>query len=120
MIRLTTSLEGFAAKDGIRVNCLAPGWIATVPASPVLGIADTCATDRARGPLAAFERRRRIECCDPSGNRSHARRMGSAVVVGRPSSPDPVRRSRIQRRDEIVLQSLRKVFSTRPRNLSRI
>lgn len=29
MIRLTTSLEGLAAKDGIRVNCLAPGWIAT-------------------------------------------------------------------------------------------
>lgn len=29
MMRLTTSLEGLAAKDGIRVNCLAPGWIAT-------------------------------------------------------------------------------------------
>ncbi len=29
MIRLTTTLEGLATKDGIRVNCLAPGWIAT-------------------------------------------------------------------------------------------
>jgi NAD(P)-dependent dehydrogenase (short-subunit alcohol dehydrogenase family) len=29
MIRLTTSLEGLDARDGIRVNCLAPGWIAT-------------------------------------------------------------------------------------------
>ena len=29
MIRLTTTLDGLAAKDRIRVNCLAPGWIAT-------------------------------------------------------------------------------------------
>jgi NAD(P)-dependent dehydrogenase (short-subunit alcohol dehydrogenase family) len=29
MIRLTTTLAGLAATDGIRVNCLAPGWIAT-------------------------------------------------------------------------------------------
>jgi NAD(P)-dependent dehydrogenase (short-subunit alcohol dehydrogenase family) len=29
MIRLTTSLEGLADKYGIRVNCLAPGWIDT-------------------------------------------------------------------------------------------
>jgi NAD(P)-dependent dehydrogenase (short-subunit alcohol dehydrogenase family) len=29
MIRLTTSLASLAETDGIRVNCLAPGWIAT-------------------------------------------------------------------------------------------
>ena len=29
MIRLTTTLAGLAESDGIRVNCLAPGWIAT-------------------------------------------------------------------------------------------
>ncbi|HWF86386.1 MAG TPA: SDR family oxidoreductase [Vicinamibacterales bacterium] len=29
MIRLTTTLASLAASDGIRVNCLAPGWIAT-------------------------------------------------------------------------------------------
>lgn len=29
MIRLTTRLGGLVRKDGIRVNCLAPGWIAT-------------------------------------------------------------------------------------------
>lgn len=29
MIHLTTTLAGLAATDGIRVNCLAPGWIAT-------------------------------------------------------------------------------------------
>jgi len=29
MIRLTTALAGLAESDGIRVNCLAPGWIAT-------------------------------------------------------------------------------------------
>jgi NAD(P)-dependent dehydrogenase (short-subunit alcohol dehydrogenase family) len=29
LIRLTTGLRGRAATDGIRVNCLAPGWIAT-------------------------------------------------------------------------------------------
>ena len=29
MIRLTTTLAGLAGTDGIRVNCLAPGWIAT-------------------------------------------------------------------------------------------
>jgi 3-oxoacyl-[acyl-carrier protein] reductase len=29
VIRLTTTLAGLAASDNIRVNCLAPGWIAT-------------------------------------------------------------------------------------------
>jgi len=29
MIRMTTRLAGLAETDGIRVNCLAPGWIAT-------------------------------------------------------------------------------------------
>lgn len=29
MIRMTTRLAGLAQTDGIRVNCLAPGWIAT-------------------------------------------------------------------------------------------
>ena len=29
MIRMTTRLASLAEKDGIRVNCLAPGWIAT-------------------------------------------------------------------------------------------
>jgi 3-oxoacyl-[acyl-carrier protein] reductase len=29
MIRFTTSLENLAATNGFRVNCLAPGWIAT-------------------------------------------------------------------------------------------
>ena len=29
VIRLTTALAGLAESDGIRVNCLAPGWIAT-------------------------------------------------------------------------------------------
>ena len=29
LIRLTTTLAGLAESDGIRVNCLAPGWIAT-------------------------------------------------------------------------------------------
>lgn len=29
MIRMTTRLADLAEKDGIRVNCLAPGWIAT-------------------------------------------------------------------------------------------
>jgi NAD(P)-dependent dehydrogenase (short-subunit alcohol dehydrogenase family) len=29
MIRMTTRLDTLAAKDGIRVNCLAPGWIGT-------------------------------------------------------------------------------------------
>ena len=29
VIRLTTTLAGLAGTDGIRVNCLAPGWIAT-------------------------------------------------------------------------------------------
>jgi 3-oxoacyl-[acyl-carrier protein] reductase len=29
VIRLTTTLAGLAASDGIRVNCLAPGWIAS-------------------------------------------------------------------------------------------
>jgi NAD(P)-dependent dehydrogenase (short-subunit alcohol dehydrogenase family) len=29
VIRLTTSLAWLASQDGIRVNCLAPGWIAT-------------------------------------------------------------------------------------------
>src|SRR5882724_8616164 len=29
MIRMTTRLASLATTDGIRVNCLAPGWIAT-------------------------------------------------------------------------------------------
>jgi NAD(P)-dependent dehydrogenase (short-subunit alcohol dehydrogenase family) len=29
MIRMTTRLASLAKTDGIRVNCLAPGWIAT-------------------------------------------------------------------------------------------
>jgi NAD(P)-dependent dehydrogenase (short-subunit alcohol dehydrogenase family) len=29
MIRMTTSLASLAEQDGIRINCLAPGWIAT-------------------------------------------------------------------------------------------
>src|ERR1700741_2123365 len=29
MIRMTTRLAALSEKDGIRVNCLAPGWIAT-------------------------------------------------------------------------------------------
>lgn len=29
VIRMTTRLAGLAEKDGIRINCLAPGWIAT-------------------------------------------------------------------------------------------
>jgi NAD(P)-dependent dehydrogenase (short-subunit alcohol dehydrogenase family) len=34
VIRLTTTLDWLAAKDGIRVNCLAPGWIATPSPGP--------------------------------------------------------------------------------------
>ena len=29
LIRMTTALAGAVEKDGIRINCLAPGWIAT-------------------------------------------------------------------------------------------
>jgi len=31
MIRMTTWLASLARTDGIRVNCLAPGWIGTDP-----------------------------------------------------------------------------------------
>jgi NAD(P)-dependent dehydrogenase (short-subunit alcohol dehydrogenase family) len=34
VIRLTTTLDWLAAKEGIRVNCLAPGWIATPSPGP--------------------------------------------------------------------------------------
>jgi NAD(P)-dependent dehydrogenase (short-subunit alcohol dehydrogenase family) len=34
VIRLTTTLNWLAAKEGIRVNCLAPGWIATPSPGP--------------------------------------------------------------------------------------
>jgi NAD(P)-dependent dehydrogenase (short-subunit alcohol dehydrogenase family) len=34
VIRLTTTLEWLAAKEKIRVNCLAPGWIATPSPGP--------------------------------------------------------------------------------------
>lgn len=34
MIRLTTTLDWLAAKEKIRVNCLAPGWIATPSPGP--------------------------------------------------------------------------------------
>src|SRR5215471_21660108 len=36
MIRMTTRLAPLAASDGIRVNCLAPGWIATDGVRPNL------------------------------------------------------------------------------------
>ena len=42
MIRLTTRLAPLGRKYNIRVNCLAPGWIATEGAAAVLGIALTC------------------------------------------------------------------------------
>jgi 3-oxoacyl-[acyl-carrier protein] reductase len=91
MIRLTTSLEGLAAKDGIRVNCLAPGWIATDgPRQYWESLTPTQRIERGV-PSRLLSCRRCIQCRDPSGNRSHARGSSSAVVVGRPSSPDPAR-----------------------------
>ena len=63
VIRMTTALASLAGTDGIRVNCLAPGWIATDGPRQVLGVAHAVRARRARRALAA-----------PDGGRSRRRR----------------------------------------------
>jgi len=96
MIRLTTTLAGLAESDGIRVNCLAPGWIRA-----------WCAFD---APEHGPDLRRG----GPPRDRHIARRTGPRVVVGRPAALRGVGRPRIReirRASRSVGRSKRATFS---------
>jgi 3-oxoacyl-[acyl-carrier protein] reductase len=65
LISLTKSLAPELAKDGIRVNCVAPGWVET---------------DMIRNPLGDSRQRSEIERTIPLGRVGQPDEIGSAVL----------------------------------------
>ncbi len=95
LLRLTTGLAGFASADNIRVNCLAPGWIATDGPRQVLGVVVAGRAPPTGHTGAAVDDGRDRQRGDSSRDGRHAFRPGAPVVVRRRASPDRVGRPRL-------------------------
>jgi NAD(P)-dependent dehydrogenase (short-subunit alcohol dehydrogenase family) len=80
LIRLTVVLEPLAARDGVRVNCLAPDWIATAETTAYAASLD--AAQRARQHVAAPDQMTRPEeIADAVARFVHDDSMAGRVLV---------------------------------------